>query len=81
MSADSLSPQIVARLLKEIKGLVKSQKQEDPEIEYIENDDNSISEVQCYIYGPSDTPYYGGKILVCSVCIFMSSKTSVFFFW
>lgn len=61
MSADSLSPQIVSRLMKEIRTLVKGQKNGEPEIEFIESDDNSISEVQCYIYGPKDTPYYGGK--------------------
>lgn len=33
-------------------------------IEYIEGDDNSISEVHCYISGPKDTPFYGGKFRV-----------------
>jgi ubiquitin-protein ligase len=64
MSADSLAPQIVSRLMKEIRTLVKGQKGGEPEIEYIESDDNSISEVQCYIYGPADTPYYGGEVLI-----------------
>jgi len=64
MSADSLSPQIVSRLMKEIRALVKSQKSIDPEIEFIESDGNSISEVECYIHGPADTPYYGGE---CSI--------------
>lgn len=64
MSADSLSPQIIGRVLSEIKGLVKCSKQGDPEIEYIECDDNSISEVHCYIHGPADTPYFGGKFRV-----------------
>lgn len=64
MSAENLSPQIINRLLSEIRQLCKS----PPEgIEYVEPEDdtsNSISEIYARICGPEGTPYHNGKFVM-----------------
>lgn len=60
MSCENLAPQIVSRLMAEIRELVKH----PPEgIEYLENEDgdNSVSEVHAMITGPEGTPFHKGK--------------------
>lgn len=51
MATDSLSPQIVARVLKEIRDIAKNPVEG---IEYEDNDDNSVSEIFAVITGPGD---------------------------
>ena len=58
MATENLAPQVISRLMGEIRDLVKN----PPEgIEYIESEENSVSEVHAVITGPEETPFYGGK--------------------
>ena len=61
MAAENLSPQMVSRLLGEIRKLVRS----PPEgIQYMESDENSVSEIHALISGPEGTPFVGGAFRV-----------------
>ena len=57
----SLAPQIISRIMAETRDLVRKPLDD---IEYIESEDNDVTEVNCYISGPADTPYFGGKFHV-----------------
>jgi ubiquitin-conjugating enzyme E2 S len=58
MATENLAPQVISRLMSEIRDLVKR----PPDgIEYIESEDNSVSEIYALISGPDDTPFFGGK--------------------
>lgn len=57
----SLAPEIVSRVMSEIRSLVRKPLDD---IEFVENEDNSVTEIHCYIHGPVDTPYHGGKFRV-----------------
>ena len=78
MATDNLPPQIVTRILSEIRDLVKNPAEG---IEYFDPDDQencellssigfstsyrpSISEIHAIIKGPEETPYSSGKFLV-----------------
>ena len=58
MSAENLAPQVISRLLGEIRQLVK---QPPTGITYVESDENSVSEIHAIISGPEDTPFIGGN--------------------
>ena len=56
-SHENLSPQIINRLVKELRKLSRS----PPEgIKFIPNSDDRIGEIHAEIEGPADTPYEGG---------------------
>lgn len=58
MATENLAPQVISRLLGEIRDLVKR----PPDgIEYVENDEQSVSEIHAIITGPEETPFYGGR--------------------
>lgn len=58
MATENLAPQIISRLLGEIRELVRS----PPEgVEYISADDSSVSEIHAFIDGPEETPFFGGR--------------------
>lgn len=58
MATENLNPQAIARLMGEIRQLVKN----PPEgIQYLENDENSVSEIHAIISGPEETPFVGGN--------------------
>jgi ubiquitin-conjugating enzyme E2 S len=58
MATENLTPQIISRLMGEIRELVRH----PPEgVEYIAADDSSVSEIHAFIEGPEETPFYGGK--------------------
>ena len=60
MACENLAPQIVSRLMAEIRELVRR----PPEgIEYLDNEDgdNSVSEIHALITGPEGTPFHNGK--------------------
>jgi ubiquitin-conjugating enzyme E2 S len=58
MATENLAPQVISRLMTEIRDLIRS----PPEgIEYIENEENSVSEIYAMIAGPEETPFYGGR--------------------
>eukprot|EP01036_Dinobryon_divergens_P022280 gene22280-30522_t len=58
MATENLAPQVISRLMGEIRSLVKS----PPDgIEYIETEDNTVSEIHAIISGPEETPFFGGK--------------------
>ena len=58
MATENLAPQVISRLMGEIRDLVKN----PPDgIEYVESEENSVSEIHAVISGPEDTPFYGGK--------------------
>ena len=49
MATDSLSPQIISRLMSEVRDLMRHA----PDgIAYVENDSNSLSEIHAVIDGP-----------------------------
>jgi len=57
---ENLSPQIIARLMGEIRELCRAPK--DCGIEYLDQDDgNTVSEIYATITGPEGTPFAGGK--------------------
>lgn len=58
MATENLAPQVISRLMGEIRSLVKS----PPDgIEYVETEDNTVSEIHAIINGPEETPFFGGK--------------------
>lgn len=58
MASENLAPQVISRLMGEVRELVRR----PPEgVEYVENEENSVSEIFAIISGPEDTPFYGGK--------------------
>jgi ubiquitin-conjugating enzyme E2 S len=61
MATENLAPQMVSRLLGEIRQLVRH----PPEgVQYIESDENSVSEVHALITGPEGTPFVGGSFRI-----------------
>ena len=57
MSSENLSPQVLQRLMKELRKLSRN----PPEgIKYIPNTDDNISEIHAEILGPEGTPFIGG---------------------
>lgn len=58
MATENLAPQVISRLLGEVRDLVKRPKEG---IEYIENEDMQVSEIFALISGPEGTPFHGGK--------------------
>lgn len=61
MATENLAPQVISRLMGEIRHLVKT----PPEgIQYIESDENSVSEVHAIISGPEETPFVGGNFRI-----------------
>jgi ubiquitin-conjugating enzyme E2 S len=61
MATENLAPQMVSRLLGEIRQLVRNA----PEgVQYIESDENSVSEVHALISGPEGTPFVGGSFRI-----------------
>ncbi|KAJ1413435.1 putative ubiquitin protein ligase [Ochromonadaceae sp. CCMP2298] len=58
MATENLAPQVITRLLGEIRQLVKN----PPEgIEYVQNEDCVASEIHASIAGPEGTPFLGGN--------------------
>jgi ubiquitin-conjugating enzyme E2 S len=58
MATENLAPQTVSRLLGEIRQLNRN----PPEgVKYLENDENSVSEIHALINGPEGTPFVGGS--------------------
>lgn len=58
MATENLAPQVISRLLGEIRDLVRN----PPDgIEYVENDEQSVSEIHAIITGPEETPFIGGR--------------------
>jgi len=57
-STENLAPQIIARIMNEIRDLVKS----PPDgVEYTDVESSSVSEIHALITGPEGTPFAGGK--------------------
>jgi ubiquitin-conjugating enzyme E2 S len=61
MATENLAPQVISRLLKEIRDLVKHPSEG---IVYQESEENTVSEIFAFIKGPDGTPYAGGKFRV-----------------
>lgn len=58
MATENLAPKVISRLMGEIRELVRT----PPEgIEYIDNEENSVSEIHAIISGPEGTPFVGGR--------------------
>jgi len=56
--AENLAPQVISRLLQEVRTLRKS----PPDgVAYLENEENSVSEIHAVLTGPEGTPFVGGK--------------------
>mmetsp|Transcript_10253 Transcript_10253/g.16811 ORF Transcript_10253/g.16811 Transcript_10253/m.16811 type:complete len:217 (+) Transcript_10253:105-755(+) len=61
MSTENLAPQVISRLMGEIRQLVKN----PPEgIEYVQNEENSVSEIHAILSGPEETPFFGGSFRI-----------------
>ena len=58
MSDVNLAPQVISRIMGEIRDLNKKPAEG---IEFIDNEENSISEVHAVITGPEGTPFHKGK--------------------
>jgi ubiquitin-conjugating enzyme E2 S len=60
MATENLAPQVITRLMGEIRQLVRSKSEG---IEYIQDEDEKglVSEVHALITGPEGTPYSGGN--------------------
>ncbi len=58
MATENLAPQIISRLMAEIRDLVRNPVEG---IEYVDNDENTVSEIHAIISGPEETPFFGGK--------------------
>eukprot|EP01038_Epipyxis_sp_PR26KG_P011752 gene11752-15725_t len=60
MASENLPPQIISRLMGEIRDLIKNPVDG---IEYQENEDgnSSVSEIFAIISGPEETPFHGGR--------------------
>jgi len=58
MATENLAPQVISRLMGEIRDLVRN----PPDgIEYVDNEDSTVSEIHAMISGPEDTPFFGGS--------------------
>lgn len=58
MATENLAPQVISRLMGEIRELVRNA----PEgIEYVHSEENSVSEIHAVINGPEETPFFGGR--------------------
>lgn len=58
MASENLAPQVISRLMSEMRDLIRN----PPEgIEYVENEENSVSEIHAMIMGPEETPFFGGR--------------------
>jgi len=56
--AENLAPQVISRLLQEIRELVRS----PPDgVTFCENEENSVSEIHAVMSGPEGTPFVGGR--------------------
>ena len=62
MATENLAPQVVSRVMGEIRQLVRNKADG---IEYVVNDNegdaDSVSEIHAIISGPEGTPFEGGK--------------------
>ena len=58
MATENLAPQIISRLMAEIRDLVRNPVEG---IEYVDNEENTVSEIHAIISGPEETPFFGGK--------------------
>ena len=58
MASENLAPQVISRLMGEIRDLVKNP---TDGVEYVENEDNVVSEIHAVITGPEETPYFMGR--------------------
>ena len=58
MATENLPPQIISRVMTEIRELARA----PPEgIVYEETESSSVTEIYAIIDGPEETPYVGGK--------------------
>ena len=58
MATENLAPIVISRIMTEIRDLVKN----PPDgIKYVDNEENTVSEIHGVIDGPEGTPYYGGS--------------------
>ena len=58
MATENLAPQVISRLMGEVRDLVRN----PPEgIEYVSEEDATVSEIHAMITGPEETPFYGGR--------------------
>ena len=56
--AENLAPSVISRLLSEIRELRKN----PPDgVSYVENEENSVSEIHAVMSGPEGTPFVGGR--------------------
>ena len=56
--AENLAPSVISRLLSEIRELRKN----PPDgVSYVENEENSVSEIHAVLEGPEGTPFVGGR--------------------
>lgn len=61
MSTENLAPQVITRILAEIRDLVRY----PPDgIEYLDGEENSVCELHAMITGPEETPFVSGKFKV-----------------
>eukprot|EP00605_Chrysophyceae_sp_TOSAG23-4_P002490 GSChrysophyteH1.ASY1.ANO1.2753.1 assembled CDS len=58
MNELNLSPQVISRIMGEIRELNKKPAEG---IEFTDNEENSVSEIHAVITGPEGTPFYKGK--------------------
>jgi len=58
MASENLAPQVISRLMTEIRDLIRNP---SDGIEYVENEENSVSEIHALMTGPEETPFYGGR--------------------
>eukprot|EP01033_Poteriospumella_lacustris_P008696 gene8696-6253_t len=58
MSAENLAPQVISRLMGEIRDLVRRPAEG---VEFVANEHDTVSEIHAFISGPEETPYFGGK--------------------
>jgi len=58
MATENLAPAVISRIMVEIRDMVKH----PPDgIRYVDNEDNTVSEIHGVIDGPEGTPYHGGS--------------------
>lgn len=61
MATENLAPQMVSRLMGEIRQLNRNA----PEgVQYIQSEENSVSEIHALISGPEGTPFVGGAFRI-----------------
>jgi ubiquitin-conjugating enzyme E2 S len=58
MASENLAPQVISRLMSEIRDLIRNPSEG---VEYVDNEENSVSEIHAVLVGPEETPFYGGK--------------------